>query len=32
MYTRKFFFSQRVVDEWNNLSSETVSANTVNIF
>ena len=30
--TRKFFFSQRVVNECNNLSSEIVSANTVNTF
>ena len=29
---RKFFFSQRVVQEWNNLSQEAVQAGSVNIF
>ena len=29
---RKYFFSQRVVDEWNNLPESLVYANSVNIF
>ena len=29
---RKFFFSQRVVDEWNSLRPEIVNANSVNAF
>ena len=28
----KYFFSQRVVDEWNNLPESLVYANSVNIF